>query len=154
FADGLASAAELQQALGVALNVRSQAASAASAANWSAAAVAIDAANSASDMAAMAFAFTVHPCLADPPWPKAEAEERARQAVLLRDIFGIPQRPVRVDPAWLRWNAGCVAKIAQAVYDLYRFADLPVVADALEDAGCNDARLLSHCREPGDHVRG
>jgi hypothetical protein len=44
--------------------------------------------------------------------------------------------------------------MAQAIYEGRRFADLPVLADALEDAGCADAALLGHCRGPGEHVRG
>jgi hypothetical protein len=44
--------------------------------------------------------------------------------------------------------------MAQAIYDERRFGDLPILADALEDAGCNDARILSHCRDEQEHVRG
>jgi hypothetical protein len=34
------------------------------------------------------------------------------------------------------------------------FADLPILADALEDAGCTEAAVLAHCRGGGEHVRG
>ena len=44
--------------------------------------------------------------------------------------------------------------LAQAIYEERRFGDLPVLADALEEAGCTDADILSHCRGPGPHVRG
>jgi hypothetical protein len=80
--------------------------------------------------------------------------ERTAQAALIHDIFGNPFRPVAVDPAWLRWNDGTVGKLAQAVYDDRRFADLPILADALEDAGCTDPAVLAHCRAGGEHVRG
>jgi hypothetical protein len=63
-----------------------------------------------------------------------------------------PRRPV--DPSWLRRNDRCAAKVAQAIYDERRFEDLPVLADALEEAGCDDDALLAHCREPEVHVRG
>ena len=81
------------------------------------------------------------------------AEGRA-QAVLLRDIFGTPFRPVAVDPAWLRWNDGTVVKLAQAIYEERAFDRLPLLADALLDAGCDTEELLAHCRSAGPHARG
>jgi len=84
-----------------------------------------------------------------------EDYESAAQASLLRCIFGALFRPPPVvDPAWLAWNGGTVAKLAAAIYDGRRFADLPILADALEDAGCADAAVLAHCRGGGEHVRG
>jgi hypothetical protein len=62
--------------------------------------------------------------------------------------------PVTIDPAWLRWNEGTVRKIAETIRDTRDFGRLPVLADALEDAGCADAELLDHCRAGGPHVRG
>ena len=44
--------------------------------------------------------------------------------------------------------------LAEAVYEESAFERLPILADALEDAGCTDERLLRHLREPGGHVRG
>ena len=70
---------------------------------------------------------------------------------LLRDIFGNPFRPVAFDPAW---RTPTVASLAQAIYADRRFADLPILADALEDAGCTNSDVLEHCRTPGEHVRG
>ncbi len=58
------------------------------------------------------------------------------------------------DPAWQAWNDGTVRKLAQLIYDDRAFDRLPLLADALEDAGCTDATILSHCREPGEHVKG
>jgi hypothetical protein len=84
----------------------------------------------------------------------AYASERAGQVNLLRCIFGNPFRPVAVEPTWLAWNAGTVLKLAQAIYDDRRFEDLPILADALVDAGCHDADILAHCRGPGPHVKG
>jgi hypothetical protein len=86
---------------------------------------------------------------------EALVAERAALAVLIRDIFGpLPFRPVAIDPAWLRWNHGTVPAIARRIYDERAFHDLPILADALEDAGCTDADLLAHCRCGGGHVRG
>jgi hypothetical protein len=73
---------------------------------------------------------------------------------VVRDIIGNPFRPAALNPAWLAWNGGTVAKLAAATYEERRFADLPILADALEDAGCSDADLLGHLRGPGEHVRG
>lgn len=84
------------------------------------------------------------------PWRAA----RARQADLLREIFGNPLRPVPVNPEWLTWNRGTVPRVAQRIYDTQNFAALPVLADAVEDAGCTDAALLEHLRRPTGHVRG
>jgi hypothetical protein len=80
-----------------------------------------------------------------------KAAERGTQAGLLRDIVGNQFRPLPLlNPAWDGW----VAKMAAAIYEERRFADLPILADALEDSGCNDTDLLSHLRGPGPHVRG
>jgi hypothetical protein len=80
--------------------------------------------------------------------------ERRLQADFLRCIFGNPFRPVTVDPAWLAWNGGTIPKLAEAVYQERAFERLPVLADALEEAGCSEADLLGHLRSPGPHVRG
>ena len=82
------------------------------------------------------------------------AEEEQAQCDLLRDIFGIPWRPVAIDLSWLAWQANTVVQLAQAIYDERAFDRLPILADALEDAGCDSADILAHCRGPGPHVRG
>jgi hypothetical protein len=73
---------------------------------------------------------------------------------LVREIVGNPFRPVAVDPPWLRWQDGLVARLAQSLYDDRHFAELPILADALEDAGCDSPDLLTHLRSPGPHVLG
>ena len=86
---------------------------------------------------------------------RAGLAERSAQADLLRDIFGNPFRPVpRVDPTVLTWNAGTVVQLAQAIYEDRAFDRLPILADALEEAGCSDQNILVHCRSEGPHVRG
>jgi hypothetical protein len=82
-----------------------------------------------------------------------EAEERA-VCDLIRDVIGNPFRPVAVDPSLLAWNDGAILKMAKAIYDERAFDRLPLLADALEDAGCTEADTLAHCRGPGPHVRG
>jgi DNA-binding protein Fis len=58
-----------------------------------------------------------------------------------------------LDPTWLVWNGGTVPQLARAIYDDDRFDDLPILADALEDAGCRDTGLLAHGRSAGPHSR-
>jgi hypothetical protein len=80
-----------------------------------------------------------------------------RQAIagLLRDIFGNPFRPPPfLPPGVLAWNDGTVRRIVQGVYAEYRFRDMAILADALEDAGCTDADVVAHCRNGGPHVKG
>jgi hypothetical protein len=88
-----------------------------------------------------------------PPVLSDWASEAARMCLLLRCIFN-PFCRVTTTNHWLAWNNGTVPKIAQAIYDARAFHRLPVLADALEDAGCDNADILGHCRQPSDHVRG
>jgi hypothetical protein len=81
--------------------------------------------------------------------------ETEAQCQLLRDIFGNPVRPLPpIDPTWLTWNDGSGVKLAQGIYHDRAFDRLPVLADALEEAGCDDADILGHLRGPGPHARG
>jgi hypothetical protein len=74
---------------------------------------------------------------------------------VLHDIFGNPWRPpARVEPSWLAREGGVVPRLAGAIYGDREFDRLPLLADALEDAGCADAALLGHLRGPGPHWRG
>lgn len=90
----------------------------------------------------------------DASWQAEYDAESARQAGLLREIVGNPFRKSLVDPAWLTWQGGTIQRIAQSVYEERRFEGLPILADALEDAGCTNAAILDHCRSAGAHVRG
>jgi hypothetical protein len=85
--------------------------------------------------------------------PKRDEEDRA-QCDLLREVIGNPFRPVTVQPARRLWNQGTVAALARAIYDERAFDRLPVLADALEEAGCDNEAVLAHLRGPGPHVRG
>jgi hypothetical protein len=73
---------------------------------------------------------------------------------LLRDVFGNPFRPPAIDPNWLAWHEGVVARMARDLHDRRCFGEMPVLGDALEDAGCTDEVILSHCRAGGLHARG
>ena len=61
----------------------------------------------------------------------------------LHEIFGPTGRPFRPQKAWL---TSTVVALAQGIYDDSAFDRLPILADALMDAGCDDERVLSHCR--------
>lgn len=73
---------------------------------------------------------------------------------LLREIAGNPFQARHMDPLWLTWKGGVIPALARGMYDSRDFADMPILADALEEAGCGDPAVLSHCRKPGPHVRG
>jgi hypothetical protein len=90
----------------------------------------------------------------DPKDEAADAAAMSQQADLYRDIIGNPFRPLNIDPTWLSWRDGTVVKLARAIYDERAFDRLPILADALEDAGCTNNDILDHCRNPGPHVRG
>lgn len=85
---------------------------------------------------------------------QASDDMKQAQAMLLRDIFRNPYRPVVINPAIITWNDGTVPKIAQAIYDERAFDRMPILADALEEAGCTIPDILIHCRQPGEHIRG
>jgi hypothetical protein len=82
------------------------------------------------------------------PWQQAEADQQAR---LFRDIFGNPFHPATIDPAWL---SSTVVSLAAGIYTDRAFDRLPILADALTDAGCDSADVIDHCRRPGPHARG
>ncbi|QEL13160.1 hypothetical protein [Limnoglobus roseus] len=70
---------------------------------------------------------------------------------LIRDIFGNPFRPVAIDSAWL---TPTTVAIAEGIYAEKAFDRLPILADALQDAGCENADILTHLRSDGPHVKG
>jgi hypothetical protein len=96
------------------------------------------------------------------------------QASVLRELFGNPIRKPRVVGAslhgrvamasprgkplfireWLDWHGGLVRQLARAIHEERAYDRLPILADALEDAGCDDAEVLGHLRGPGPHARG
>ena len=75
----------------------------------------------------------------------------AEQARLARDVFGNPFRPVSFSPSW---RTDTVLSLARQMYESGDFSAMPILADALQDAGCDNEAILSHCRGDGPHVRG
>jgi hypothetical protein len=100
-----------------------------------------------------AFEFRTPPTAAG--WARTVAlygRQPVGQAAILRDILGpLPFRPVALDPACLTSTA---VGLAEGVYADRTWDRLPILADALEDAGCTDADVLAHLRGPGPHARG
>jgi hypothetical protein len=77
--------------------------------------------------------------------------EQHEQVRLMRCIFGNPFCPVTVKPQWL---TSIAVSLARTIYEERAFDRLPILADALEDAGCDESELLAHCRCEGPHIRG
>ncbi|WP_246523279.1 hypothetical protein [Gemmata palustris] len=72
--------------------------------------------------------------------------------IAIRDIFGNPFRPVAFSPSW---RTSTAVALASQMYESREFSAMPILADALQDAGCDSADVLSHCRAAGaPHVRG
>jgi hypothetical protein len=89
--------------------------------------------------------------LVPPSSPRGVSFDPVALAAILRDVFGNPFPPATINPAWRTTN---VAALAQSIYEERAFDRMPILADALEDAGCDNADILNHCRQPGAHVRG
>jgi hypothetical protein len=80
------------------------------------------------------------------------AHEHALMCDLVRDIFGNPFRPVSFHPAW---RTDTAVSLARQMYDSRDFGAMPILADALQDAGCDSEEVLTHCRDANQpHVRG
>jgi hypothetical protein len=82
-----------------------------------------------------------------PEWKRQE-ELHMR---LLRDILGNPFRSISFEKSW---RSPTATALATGIYQDKAFDRLPILADALEEAGCDDADVLNHCRGPGPHARG
>lgn len=78
-------------------------------------------------------------------------QNREYLVALLREIFGNCFQLITLDASWL---TSTVSNLAQVIYDDRAFDRMPILADALEDAGCTNQDILSHCRSGGEHVRG
>jgi hypothetical protein len=71
---------------------------------------------------------------------------------MLRDIIGNPYRPAFFSPSW---RTDTAVTLAQQMYESRDFGAMPILADALQDAGCDNEDILNHCRDmTATHVRG
>lgn len=82
----------------------------------------------------------------------AQREESVQQAALLRDVFANPFRRVEFSPDW---RTDTALTLARQMYESRDFSAMPILADALQDAGCDNDDILNHCRDLNQvHVRG
>jgi hypothetical protein len=88
----------------------------------------------------------------DPAADQTRPSRSEKAISLLREIFGNPFRPVTFDPSW---RTSDVMLLARGIYDEKAFDRMPILADALQDAGCDNDELLAHLRDAtATHVRG
>jgi hypothetical protein len=146
FADGAATARELRAALVAAARATDLHDPMSGLAGYRAESAATAAVNAAGPRAALRSA-----CENAADAVTDRAAERAAQAALLRCVFGNPLRPITFPASWRTFAA---VGIAEGIYADRAWDRLPILADALEDAGCTDPDVLAHCRGDGPHVRG
>jgi hypothetical protein len=157
YADGQASAVELAQVRTHALKVASPAAQQAWAPYWAAN---VMASGPLWNAFAAAAAAPARQAVREAPrdqaavWEAAQAAGFRDQVRLIREVMGNPFRPLLIEPRWLAWSGGTVRHLADEMYEARAFDHLPVLGDALEEAGCIDEAVLGHCRQPGAHVPG
>jgi hypothetical protein len=80
-----------------------------------------------------------------------KAAVHAAQMAVLRDIFRNPFRTITFAP---EWRSDTALSLARQMYESREFSAMPILADALQDAGCDSDDVLNHCRGSGPHVRG
>ena len=80
-----------------------------------------------------------------------DRDEESAQCRLYREVFGYPFAAVEFDAAWRTSSA---LGLVRQMYGTRDFAAMPILADALQEAGCDDAEILDHCRGETEHVRG
>jgi hypothetical protein len=72
---------------------------------------------------------------------------------LVRCIYG--PNPFKKTRFLKKWRSESAVALARTAYDTRNFSLLPILADALEEAGCDNPDILTHCRQPdGVHARG
>lgn len=82
----------------------------------------------------------------------ASAATAQHQPRLLRELIGNPFRPVACNPEWLTTD---VVSLGHGIYEEKAFDRMPILADALQDAGCTNDDVLNHCRDASAaHARG
>ena len=82
---------------------------------------------------------------------RATKAEEAGQCDVFRDVFGYPDAQIAFDP---RWRTSTVVALARAMHASGDFSAMPILADALQDDGCEEPEVLEHCRAEETHTRG
>ena len=99
-----------------------------------------------------AYAAALKTARAPTTWGEHGIDATTVQPPLLRELFGPhPFRTLVANPEWL---TSTVIALAQGIYEERAFDRMPILGDALQDAGCADEDILNHCRSEGLHVRG
>jgi hypothetical protein len=87
-------------------------------------------------------------------WDAVQGQSQLFQVSLIREVIGNPFRDYPLDPHWLAWEDGTVPRIARGIYEDRAFDRMPILGDALEEAGCSYEDILAHCRSGDEHLRG
>lgn len=101
-----------------------------------------------------AIAATAEPREGDRGFEETMRAELAYQVHFVHDVIGNPFRSERLEPAWLTGQGGLVKRLAAEIAEQRCYHEMPVLGDALEDVGCDNEAILSHCRSAKVHVRG
>jgi hypothetical protein len=86
-----------------------------------------------------------------PVFAAAAAEQSLAMRSLVWEVAGNPFHPVAFNPSW---RTSTAVALAGQMYDRREFSAMAILADALQDAGCDSEDVLNHCRTQGEHVRG
>jgi hypothetical protein len=87
-----------------------------------------------------------------PVFIAGKQEEEEALCGIVRDVLGNPFRPVKFSP---KWRTSTAVALAKQMYKSNDFGAMPILADALQDAGCGSEEVLGHCRDAKQtHVRG
>jgi hypothetical protein len=79
----------------------------------------------------------------------------ADQIAFMRDVFGLLDTGYYEASSFRpAWRSGAAVALAREMHESRDFSAMPVLADALLDAGCDSEQVLAHCRGPGPHARG
>ena len=155
FADGEATPRELARARGAAVSVKGGAATAAYyTANTKASGPLLEAFDAAESAPARQAAQQARPQQAAASWEAAQEQSQRFQVALIREVIGNPFRDYPLDPLWLAWEGGTVGHLARGIYQDRAFDRMPILGDALEEAGCDHDAILAHCRSGDEHTRG
>lgn len=87
-------------------------------------------------------------------WDRHQVAGQRQQVALVHEVIGNPFRTPQLEAHWSTWGNGIIPALALGIYEDEAWDRLPILGDALEEAGCVDEAMLGHCREPGQHVRG
>jgi hypothetical protein len=87
-------------------------------------------------------------------WDSAQKTAQLRQVDLITEIIGNPFRVFVMKQQWLAWESGLLVRLAEGIYEDRAYDRMPILGDALEDAGCEEEEILRHCREEREHLRG